>query len=125
MKNGLSKREREILEIVYEKGRAAATDVQSELSGKIGNSGVRTMLAHLEEKGMVSHDHDGKRYVYFPTQSATEAGRDALKNVVKTFFGNSAREAIAALIDDGAAKLTEDDVRRIADLIEKARQEGK
>jgi BlaI family transcriptional regulator, penicillinase repressor len=124
MKNGLGKREREILEIAYEQGRVSASDVQARLSGDVGNSAVRTMLGNLEKKGLLTHDHDGKRYVYYPTKNTLEAGREALKAVVRTFFGNSAREAIAALIDDGSGSLAEDDIRRLAELIERSKREG-
>jgi BlaI family penicillinase repressor len=124
MKNGLSKREREILEIAYEKGRVSANEVQARLSGNVGNSAVRTMLGNLEKKGLMTHDHDGKRYVYHPTRNTREAGREALKAVVRTFFGNSAREAIAALIDDRGTTLADEDIRRLSELIERAKREG-
>ncbi len=124
MKENLSKRERQIMDSVYRRSRASAEEVREDLSGEVSNSAVRTTLAILEDKGFLSHEPDGKRYVYFPTVPAKEAGMAALRNVVKTFFENSATDTVAALIADSDGTLSAEDYERLRALIDAAPKEG-
>jgi predicted transcriptional regulator len=121
----LSRRERQIMEIVYREGEATAADVLAALPDPPSYSGVRAMLRILEDKGHLEHRHDGPRYLYTPTVSRERARKSALKQVVETFFEDSADQAMAALIDLSAADLSEDDLDRLSAMIESARKEGR
>ncbi len=125
MPDTLNRREREIMDRVYARGRATATEIQEDLADGTSNSAVRTMLGILEEKGQLRHEQEGKRFVYFPIQAPAAAGREALKRAVSTFFGDSAREAIAALIDSEGARLSDADIDRIRAMIDAARKRGR
>ena len=120
----LSRRERQIVDILYANGRATAADVQAALPEPPSYSAVRAMLRILEEKGHVRHEQDGPRYVYVPTVARDNAKRSALRHVLQTFFGGSAEQAISALLDDGAAKLSDKELDRLEKLINQARQTG-
>jgi predicted transcriptional regulator len=120
----LSRRERQIMDFLYQHGRATAAEVQRGLPDPPSYSAVRAMLRVLEEKGHVRHDQDGPRYVYLPRLGRDRAKRSALRHVVKTFFGGSAEQAVAALLDDGSADLSEDELDRLARLIARARKEA-
>jgi predicted transcriptional regulator len=121
----LGRRERQILEAVYRLGRASVSEVRAELADPPSYSAVRTMLGLLEQKGFLRHEQDGLRYVYLPTLAPAKARRSALQHVVDTFFGGSAREAIAALLElpDGGMSSAEE--RRILRRIVRARREGR
>lgn len=122
--NDLSRRERQIVDILYANGRATAAEVQAALPEPPSYSAVRAMLRILEEKGHVRHEQDGPRYVYVPTVARDNAKRSALRHVLQTFFDGSAEQAISALLDDRAAQLSDSELDRLADLIKQARHTG-
>src|SRR5438874_9079141 len=95
----LSRRERQIMDVIYRRGRATAADVLDGIPDPPGYSAVRAMLRLLEEKGHVRHEQDGPRYVFIPTVTRDRARKTALKHVVRTFFDGSASDAVAALLD--------------------------
>jgi predicted transcriptional regulator len=121
----LSRRERQIIDILYRRGRATAAEVMEDLPGDPSYSTVRTQLRVLEEKGHVRHEDDGQRYVYSPAVPRGTVRRSALKHLVETFFEGSVEQTVAALLGADAARMSEDELTRIAELIEKARKEGK
>jgi predicted transcriptional regulator len=125
MAKDLARRERQILDILYRRGRATAAEVMEALSGAPNYSTVRTQLRVLEEKGHVRHEDDGQRFVYMPAVPRTAARRSALRHVVDTFFDGSAEQVVAAVLGGEAARLSEKDLARIADLVKKARKEGR
>jgi predicted transcriptional regulator len=120
----LSRRERQIMDILYRRGRATAGEVMDELAGNSSYSTVRTQLRVLETKGHVRHEAEGLRYVYIPALPRHAARRSAVRHLVETFFEGSSAKAVAALLGGDAARLTDDELQRIAALIEKARKEG-
>jgi len=120
----LTRRERQIMDILYRRGRATAADVMKDLSGQPNYSTVRTQLRVLEEKGHVRHEEEGLRYVYMPAVSRRAARKSALKHLVDTFFDGSAEQVVAAVLGGEAARLSEEDIARIAELVAKARKEG-
>ena len=120
----LSRRERQIIDILYRRGRATAAEVMEELPADTTYSTVRTQLRVLEEKGHVRHEQDGQRYVYSPAVARGTVRRSALKHLVETFFDGSVEQTVAALL--GAdSRVSEPELERIAELIAKARKEGK
>src|SRR3954447_7270173 len=121
----LSRRERQIMDILYQQGKAAASDVREAMEDAPSYSAVRAMLRVLEEKGHVKHLEEGLKYVYVPVVAREKAKRSAVKHVLDTFFAGSPEQIVAALLDVSAEKLTTDELDRMADLIEKARREGK
>jgi predicted transcriptional regulator len=121
----LSRRERQIMDIVYRFGRATAGDVLDNLDDPPSYSAVRALLRILEEKGHLRHEQDGPRYVYLPTVSRDRARRSALKGMVKTFFDGSAEQAMAALLDLSVSKMSDEELDRLGELIENARKEGR
>jgi predicted transcriptional regulator len=121
--DGLSRRERQIMDVIYARGRATAAEVTAALPDPPSYSAVRALLRILEQKGHLRHEEDGPRYVFLPTVSRDRARRSALRNLVRTFFDGSPAQAAAALIDQ--ADLSEADVARLAAMIEKARKEGR
>src|SRR6476646_7584924 len=120
----LSRRERQIIAILYANGRATAAEVQALLPDPPSYSAVRAMLRILEDKGHVRHQQDGPRYVYVPTLARDNAKRSALHHVLKTFFDGSAEQAISALLDEGSSKLSSAELDRLARLIDTARKSG-
>ena len=120
----LARRERQIMDILFRRGRATAAEVMDELPGTSSYSTVRTQLRVLEEKGHVRHEDDGVRFVYMPAVARHAARKSALRHVVDTFFDGSAEKAVAALLGGEGASLTGDQIDRIADMIAKARKEG-
>jgi len=120
----LSRRERQILDILYQKGRATAAEVQSDLPEPPSYSAVRALLRILEEKGHVKHEQDGPRYVYLPTVARDNAKRSALRHILQTFFDGSAEQAISALLDEPSTRLSRDELDRLATLIDGARKSG-
>ena len=121
----LSRRERQIMDIIYERTQATAAEVLENMTDPPSYSAVRAMLRVLEEKGHLKHRQDGPRYVYQPTVSRSRASTSALERVLRTFFENSTEQAVAALLDLKAAKLSDDELDRLRTLIEQARQEGR
>ena len=119
----LSRRERQIMEIVYEHGRATAADVRDRMPDPPSYSAVRAMLRILEEKGHLRHEQDGPRYVFLPTVPREEARETALRRLVRTFFSDSPEGAMAALLDLEGDRLDEEALDRIARRIEDARSE--
>jgi predicted transcriptional regulator len=119
----LSRRERQILDILYAKGVASVADVQESLPDPPSYSAVRALLRILEEKGHARHETRGQRYLYLPMVSRESARNSALSRIVKTFFDGSAAQAAAALVDSGS--LSEEDLNRLSSLIERARKEGR
>jgi BlaI family penicillinase repressor len=119
--SSLSRRERQIMEIVYSRGRATAGEIHRELADRPSYSTVRTLLKVLEEKGHLNHESDGPRYVYSPCISAEKAKQSALEQLLRTFFNNSALNAMAALLDMSSASLSESDLKRLARLVQRAR----
>jgi predicted transcriptional regulator len=120
----LTRRERQIMDILYRRGRATAGEVMEDLSGDPHYSTVRTQLRVLEEKGHVHHEQQGLRYVYCPAVPRSSARRSALRHLVNTFFDGSTEHAVAALLGGDGARLSEDELQRIADLVAKS-QSGK
>src|SRR5688572_30472410 len=120
----LSRRERQILDVLYKTGRATAADVQQGLPNAPSYSAVRTLLRILEDKGHVRHEEDGARYVYLPTIERDRAKRSALRHMLNTFFEGSATQAIAALLDEDAKRLSREDWERLESMIDRARKEG-
>jgi BlaI family transcriptional regulator, penicillinase repressor len=122
--SALSRRERQIMDILYRRGRATAADVMGELPGEPSYSTVRTQLRVLEEKGHVGHQEEGHRYVYMPAVPRRAARKSALKHLVETFFDGSAEQVVAAVLGGEGASLSDDELDRIAELVAKAKKEG-
>jgi predicted transcriptional regulator len=121
----LSRRERQIMDFLYAKGRATAAEVQGGIPKAPSYSAVRALLATLEEKGYVSHEQDGRAYVYKPTIARSDARKSALSHLVKTFFGGSAEQAVAALLDLEKSKLGKEELDRLGRLVDEAKREGR
>ncbi|HEV8239356.1 MAG TPA: BlaI/MecI/CopY family transcriptional regulator [Thermoanaerobaculia bacterium] len=121
----LSRRERQIMEIVYRKGNATAAEVHDEMPDRPSYSAVRALLRVLEEKGQLRHRQDGPRYVYSPTVPRDRARRSALQRVVGTFFAGSVTDAVAALLDLESARLDDGELERLSTLVAEAQQKGK
>ncbi len=122
--DSLSRRERQILEILIERGKASASDVRAAMPDAPSYSAVRTLLRVLEEKGHVRHKAEGLRYVYLPTVAREKAKRTAVKHVLKTYFSGSPEQLVAALLDVHD-KLTPGELDRLSAMIDQARKEGK
>jgi predicted transcriptional regulator len=117
----LSRRERQIMDILHKRGRATVAEVMEELSGEPAYSTVRAQLRVLEEKGHVRHEEEQLRYVYIPAQSPHVARRSALRHVVDTFFEGSPEKVVEALLGKEGSALSGDELERIAHLIEQAK----
>lgn len=120
-----SRRERQIMEILYERGKASAAEVRQAMPDAPGYSAVRAMLRVLEEKGHARHEEQGLKYVYLPVVAPNKAKRSAVKHVMDTFFSGSPEQIVAALLDVSAARLTREELDRMAAMIEQAKKEGK
>jgi BlaI family transcriptional regulator, penicillinase repressor len=118
----LTKRERQIMDVLYRKGRATAGEIREDLSGAPSDSTVRTQLRVLEEKGHVRHEEHGLRFVYLPTVPRHAARRSALKHLVDTFFDGSHANVVTALLGSDVARLSEEELDRIAGLVASARK---
>lgn len=123
--SSLTRRERQIMDILYRRGRATAAEVMDEMPGDPHSSTVRTQLRVLEEKGHVRHEEQGLRYVYTPAVPRSSARKSALKHLVDTFYDGSPEQVVAALLGGDTSRLSDDDLARIGDLVAKARKEGK
>jgi predicted transcriptional regulator len=122
--SSLSRRERQIMDILYRQGRATAGEVMEALSGSPTYSTVRTQLRVLEEKGHLRHEEQGLKYVYIPAVPRTAARRSALRHLVETFFDGSAEGAVAALLGGEGARLSDEELERIGELVKKAGSTG-
>jgi BlaI family transcriptional regulator, penicillinase repressor len=123
--SGLSMRERQIMDILYRRGRATAVEVMNDLPDSPGYSTVRTQLRVLEEKGHVQHSEHELRYVYEPRVARKDVRQTALAHVVNTFFEGSAQKVVAALLGREKGRISQDELDRIAELVEKARKGAK
>ena len=121
----LTRREREIMDVLHKRGRATAQEVLDDLAEPPSYSAVRTFLRLLEERGHVKHEQDGPRYVYTPTVARRDAQRSALAHLVDTFFDGSVEEAVASLVESSKRKLSAQELDRIAALVAKAKKEGR
>ena len=121
----VGRRERQIIEIVYRLGKASVTDVHTRLPDPPTYSAVRAMLGKLEDKGFLSHEQDGPRYVYIPAVPAERARRTALRQVVDTFFGGSVEQAVLALVKMPEGELPDERLADLAERIRRAREEGR
>jgi BlaI family transcriptional regulator, penicillinase repressor len=121
----LSRRERQIMDILYRRGRASAQEILDALPDPPTYSAVRAKLRVLEEKGHVRHQEEALRYVYLPVVARDTARKSALRHMVSTFFAGSVEDTVAALLDLSASNLKDADLDRITELIEQARKEGK
>lgn len=119
----LSRRERQIMEVVYRDGRVTAAEVLERMPDPPSYSAVRALLRILESKGHLRHEDDGTRYLYLPTLPKQSARKSALQNVVDTFFEGSTEKVVAALLDRD--NLSEEDLARLSALIEQTRKEGR
>src|SRR5213592_1703619 len=122
---GLSRRERQIMAFLFQHGKAAVGEVMAGIPNPPGYSAVRATLRTLEQKGRVIHEEDGRAYVYRPTVRRDAARRTALTHVLKTFFDNSAEQAVAALLELKGPKLTEAELERVARIVDQAKREGR
>jgi BlaI family transcriptional regulator, penicillinase repressor len=121
---GLSRRERQIMEILFQRGKASAAEVRESMSDAPGYSAVRAMLRILEEKGHVKHQAEGLKYVYVPSIGRDKAKRTAVKHLMETFFNGSPEHVVAALLDVSSTRLSPENLDRMAQMIEAARKEG-
>ncbi|MDB4907120.1 MAG: transcriptional repressor, CopY family [Gemmatimonadetes bacterium] len=122
---GLSRRERQIMDLLYQRGKASVAEVLDGLPDPPSYSAVRALLKTLEDKGHATHEEDGRAYVYKPTVARDQARRSAMRHVVKTFFGGSADQAVAALLDLQGSNMSPDTLDRLAKLVESAKQDGR
>ena len=121
----LSRRERQIMDVLYQRGRATALEVQESLPDPPSYSAVRALLRILEDKGHVRHEQDGPRYIFTPKLPRDKARRSAIRHMMETFFEGSPEQAVAALLDVSSSKLSQEELDRLALLIENARGESK
>ena len=121
----LTRRERQIMDILYRRGRATAFEVMEELSGHPSDSTVRTQLRVLESKGHVRHEQDGPRFVYVPALAHRAARKSALRHLVDTFFDGSTEKVVGALLGGAGARLSDGELERIEALVAKAKKEGR
>ena len=121
----LSRRERQIMDIIHARGQATAAEVLEALPDPPGYSAVRALLRILEEKGHVRHERKGARYVYAPRTSPEAARRSALQRVVSTFFQGSVAQAMAALLEDKDTELSDAELNTLQQIIDKAKKEGR
>jgi len=121
----LSRRERQIMDVIYARGSATVREVMDRIPDPPSYSAVRAILRVLEEKGHLNHEQDGPRYTYLPVVSREEARDSAMKQMLSTFFDGSAERAVATLLDMSGTDLSRSELDRLAQLIEQARKEGR
>jgi predicted transcriptional regulator len=121
----LTRREREIMDILHRRGRATAHEVLEDLADPPSYSAVRALLRLLEERGHVKHSEEEQRYVYRPVVAAGEARKSALAHVVRTFFSGSVEQAVVALVESSRSKLSREELERLAEVIDRAKKEGR
>ncbi len=124
MRSDLSRRERQILEVMYRLGEASANDIVAELDDELANATVRTQLRILEEKGAVKHRRDGRKFLYRPAGSRKSAAKSALRSVLDVFFAGSLEDALATHLSDPKTKLDAEKLQRLRELIEQHEAEG-
>jgi predicted transcriptional regulator len=122
---GLSRRERQIMDILYQRGKASAGEVREAMKDPPSYSAVRAMLRVLEEKGHVKHESEGLKYVYVPSIGRDKAKRSAVKHLLDVFFPDSPEQVVAALLDVSRKRLTAEELDRMTQMIEKAKKEGR
>ena len=122
---GLSRRERQIMDILYQRGKVSAAEVREAMPDAPSYSAVRAMLRILEEKGHVKHQAEGMKYVYAPTVARDKAKRSAVKHLLDTFFADSPAQIVAALLDVSSTRLTREELDRMSEMIEKVKREVK
>jgi BlaI family penicillinase repressor len=123
--HGLSRRERQIMDILYQRGKSSVSEVKEALPNAPSYSAVRAMLRILEEKGHIKHQEEGLKYVYLPKVARDKAKRSAVKHLLDTFFSDSPDQIVAALLDVSSTRLTRAELDRMTDMIEQAKKEGK
>ncbi|HXS09326.1 MAG TPA: BlaI/MecI/CopY family transcriptional regulator [Candidatus Krumholzibacteria bacterium] len=121
----LSRREREIMDVLFQMGRASAAEVHERIPSPPSYSAVRATMRILEEKGLLKHDYDGKRYIYRPALGQSQARKTAVDHLLDTFFAGSAAGAVMALLENPGQEISEDELDRMAALIDRARKEGR
>ena len=121
----LSRREREIMDIVYARGQASATDVLGDMPDLLTRASVRTMLRILEEKGHLRHKKKSREFIYQPMKARKQAGQSAMRRVLKTFFDGSLEKAVAAHMADPGAQLSASELERLGELIRQVQKKGK
>ena len=122
LQHKLTRRERQIMDVLFRRGQASVAEVREGVPDPPSYSAVRTHLRILEEKGHITHDQEGPRYVYRPALAKEKAKRTALHHLVETFFNGSAEQAMAALLDDDASRLSPSELERLSSLVEEARK---
>jgi BlaI family transcriptional regulator, penicillinase repressor len=122
---GLSRRERQIMDLLFQRGKASVGEVMDGIPDPPGYSAVRATLRTLEQKGRVSHEEDGRAYIYRPTLRRDAARKSALTHVLRTFFDNSAEQAVAALLELKGSRLSEAELERVSRMVENAKKEGR
>jgi predicted transcriptional regulator len=122
---GLSRRERQIMDLLFQRGKASVGEVMDGIPDPPGYSAVRATLRTLEQKGRVTHEEDGRAYIYRPTLRRDAARKSALTHILKTFFDNSAEQAVAALLELKGPRLSDAQLDRVSRLIENAKKEGR
>jgi predicted transcriptional regulator len=123
--DGFSRREREIMDALYTLGRASAAQILEQIPDPPSNTAIRTLLTILEKKGHVRHLSDGTRYIYEPLVAREQMGRRAIDSLLKTFFDDSVERAVTALLTRKDAEISREELERLSQLIEKAKQEGR
>lgn len=121
--DSLSRRERQIMNIIYKRGKASGLEVQEDLPDRVNYSTVRALLRILVEKGHLKCETQGQKYIYYPLTSKENAAKHAMKDLVGTFFEDSVEKAVVALLEYDKSKLSDNDLRRLSELINKAREE--
>jgi predicted transcriptional regulator len=121
----LSKRERQIMEVLYTRGEASASEVVENLTDPPSRTAVRTLLGILEEKGHVAHRKQGREFIYRPTRAQQQVGQSALRRLLGTFFGGSLEKAVAAYMSDAQTKVSPEELDGLRNLIDQARKKGR
>lgn len=121
----LTRREREIMDILYRRSRATAAEVLEDMADPPTYSAVRALLRILEDEGHIKHVQEGPRYVYLPAVARNDARKSALSHVVTTFFDGSVEQVVATLVESSRSKLSTEELERLSQLIEKAKKEGR
>ncbi|NIO29707.1 MAG: BlaI/MecI/CopY family transcriptional regulator [Candidatus Latescibacteria bacterium] len=121
----LSKRERQIMDVIYTLGEATAADVFKHLPEKVSDASVRKLIRIVEQKGYLTHRRAGHSYIYAPTIPKEIASRQAIKHLLKTFFQDSTPKAVSALLDVSGSELSQEDISELLELIRKAEEEGR
>jgi predicted transcriptional regulator len=120
----LTRRESQIMEILYRRRRATVEEIRAELPDAPSPSSVRKLLEIMIDRGLLAREYDGPRYVYFPAAKPEDASRSALKQLLRTFFDNSPGSAMAALLDISSTRLSDEEYRRLSSLLKRTREQG-